>query len=339
MFSSVAVVIDAFAAELRSAYLTTFPQRQPEYADLLESAARLALETLANSDAPYHDLEHTVLVTTVGQEILRAKLQTDGNVTPREWVHFIVSALLHDIGYVRGVCQGDRGGRYVTDSAGHHVTPPVGATDAYMTPFHVDRGQIFVRERFGNDSMLNVEQICRNIEHTRFPVPTAGDYQRFDDFPGLLRAADLIGQLADPRYLQKLSRLHAEFVETGEAERLGYRNATELRDAYPRFFWDVVSAYIPEALRLLRKTLQGQQVIANLFAHVFAIEHEAPAYGPERRTGDDRRRADTAAAETEDNRRLRPHGRRITDHLPDTVELPVQAFVTGTKGKTINDLD
>lgn len=312
MFNTVAVVIDAFASEIRRTYVTAFPQQQPEYADLLESAAHLALEALANSDAPYHDLEHTVLVTTVGQEILRAKLQTDGNVTPREWLHFIVSALLHDIGYVRGVCQGDRGGRYVTNVAGQHVSPPVGATDAFMTPFHVDRGQIFVRERFGKDSMLNVEEICRNIEHTRFPVPSAGDYQRFDDFPGLLRAADLIGQMADPRYLQKLSRLHAEFVETGEAERLGYSNAAELREAYPRFFWDVVSAYIPEALRLLRKTQQGQQVIANLFAHVFAVEHEAPAYGPERRSGEDRRRVDRTTG-IEENRRQRPRGRRITD--------------------------
>ncbi|MCC5885807.1 MAG: metal-dependent phosphohydrolase [Gammaproteobacteria bacterium] len=314
MFSPVAVIIDAFTAEIRRAYLTAFPHQEPTFADLLESTARTSLETLANTDAPYHDMEHTILVTEVGQEILRAKLQADGGITPLDWVHFVVSLLFHDVGYVRGVCRADRGGRYVINDLGQMVTPPAGATDAYLTPYHVDRGKIFVRERFTDDLILDVEVICNNIEHTRFPVPAADDYQRVDDFPGLIRAADLIGQLADPRYIQKLSRLYTEFLETGEAERLGYRHANELREAYPAFFWDVVSPFITDGLRLLRKTQGGQQVIANLFAHVFEVEHEAPAYGPERRSGKDRRQGESQPPSGR-NRRTQPRGRRASDRI------------------------
>lgn len=312
MFSPVAVTIDAFTAEVRRAYQAVFPNQEPAIVDSLESACRTALEGLANTDAPYHDMEHTILVTEVGQEILRAKLQVDGGITPQDWLHFVTSLLFHDIGYVRGVCRADRGGRYVINLDGDLTTPPVGATDAYLTPYHVDRGQIFVRERFADDSLLDVEQLCRNIEHTRFPVPATNDYQEVADFPGLVRAADLIGQLADPRYIQKLSKLFAEFNETGEAERLGYRNTAELRAAYPAFYWNVVSPYIGEGLRLLRRTQGGQQVIANLFAHVFEIEHEAPAYGPERRKGGDRRRQQADLPENR-NRRQRPQGRRASD--------------------------
>ena len=312
MFSPVAVTIDAFTAEIRRAYLTAFPHQEPTFADLLESTARTALETLANTDAPYHDMEHTILVTEVGQEILRAKLQADGGITPADWVHFVVSLLFHDVGYVRGICRADRGGRYVVNDRGQMVTPPAGATDAYLTPYHVDRGKIFVRERFVDDPTLDINVICNNIEHTRFPVPAADDYQCVDDFPGLIRAADLIGQLADPRYIQKLGRLYNEFCETGEADRLGYRHANELREAYPGFFWNVVSPFITDGLRLLRKTQGGQQVIANLFAHVFEVEHEAPAYGPERRSGTDRRRGD-ATLSSGRNRRSQPFGRRASD--------------------------
>lgn len=316
MFSPVAVTIDAFSAEIRRAYLNAFPHQEPTFADLLESTARMALETLANTDAPYHDMEHTILVTEVGQEILRAKLQADGGITPSDWVHFVVSLLFHDIGYVRGVCRADRGGRYVVNEQGQMVTPPAGATDAYLTPYHVDRGKIFVRERFGDDVALDVATLCKNIEHTRFPVPAAEDYQRVDDFPGLIRAADLIGQLADPRYIQKLGRLYTEFRETGEAERLGYRHASALREAYPGFFWNVVSPFITDGLRLLRKTQGGQQVIANLFAHVFEVEHEAPAYGPERRSGTDRRRGE-AETPSGRNRRQQPLGRRASDRAAE----------------------
>lgn len=329
MFSPVAVVIDAFAGEIRRAYLNAFPNQEPTFADLLESTSRMALEALANTDAPYHDMEHTILVTEVGQEILRAKQQADGGIGPHDWLHFVVSLLFHDIGYVRGVCRGDRGGRYVIDAAGSVVTPPAGATDAFMTPHHVDRGQIFVRERFAGDPVLDTDTICRNIELTRFPVPSAEDYQRVDDFPGLVRAADLVGQLADPRYIQKLGRLHAEFRETGEADRLGYRDAAELRDAYPAFFWNVVSPFITDALRLLRKTQGGQQVIANLFAHVFEAEHQAPAYGPERRSGRDRRKQSGGAPDGR-NRRSRPHGRRASDRASPPER---------TKSTAIKDLD
>jgi hypothetical protein len=42
--------------------------------------------------------------------------------------------------------------------------------------------------------MLEIEA---NIEHTQFPVPKDEQHASTDGFPGLLRAADLIGQLAD----------------------------------------------------------------------------------------------------------------------------------------------
>lgn len=310
MFSPVGVVIDAFCAETRGAFQAAFPNQSPELADTLDTTTRMALEILANTDAAYHDLEHTIMVTQVGQEILRGKRMADADVTPKLWVEFVVSLLFHDIGYVRGICRGDRGGRYVIDTAGTTMQPDAGATDAFMTPWHVDRGQIFIRERFADEPLIDTEAVCRNIELTRFPVPAADDYQGVADLPGLVRAADLIGQLADPRYLQKLSRLFAEFRETGEAQRLGYRSPADLREAYPGFFWNLVSPYISEGLRLLRKTQSGQQVLANLFGHVFEEEHESPAYGPERRQCDDRRRDESGSADPE---RRRTDGRRATD--------------------------
>lgn len=316
MFSPVGVVIDAFTAETRRAFLAAFPHPSPQLADALDTATRMALEILANTDAAYHDLEHTVMVTQVGQEILRGKMVADADVTPERWVQFVVSTLFHDIGYVRGICRGDRGGQYVIDEHGTTMTPDPGATDACMTPHHIDRGKIFMHERFGDDPLIDTEAICRNIELTRFPVPAAQDYRGVTDFPGLVRAADLIGQLADPRYPQKLSRLHAEFTETGEAARQGHRSPADLRAAYPSFFWGMVSPYIGEALRLLRKTQSGQQVVANLFGHVFQEEHEAPAYGPERRNCADRRRGDgerTTPDSAARRERRRTGGRRRTD--------------------------
>jgi len=144
-----------------------------------------------------------------------------------------------------------------------------------MTPYHVVRSKLFVRERFGKVALshLDTREIEANIEHTRFPVPSDEEHQSTDDFPGLLRAADLVGQLADINYLRKTSALFNEFRETGMAEVLKYKTAADLRANYPQFFWQVVKPYIGDALRYLKVTQEGKLWIANLYAHVFSMEH------------------------------------------------------------------
>jgi hypothetical protein len=248
---------------------------EPTYPDIIGFVARLSLENIADSDAAYHDMNHTIMVTLVGQEILRGKHIRDGGVTPRNWFHFAISLLCHDIGYVRGVCRGDRDGHYVCNEKGDLAPISAGATDASLTPYHVTRSKLFVRERFGKVSLTHIDtqEIEANIEHTRFPVPEHEQHTSTADYPGLLRAADLIGQLADINYLRKTSALFAEFQETGASEKLGYQTSDDLRAAYPAFFWQAVRPYIGDALRYLRVTQEGKQWISNLYAHVFSEEH------------------------------------------------------------------
>ncbi|MES9850090.1 MAG: hypothetical protein ABW145_17035, partial [Candidatus Thiodiazotropha sp.] len=120
----------------------------------------------------------------------------------------------------------------------------------------------------------------RAIELTRFPVPDSADHQETDTEAGLVRAADLIGQLGDPDHMRRLSGLYYEFVETGTAERLGYSNAADLAEDYPVFFWNKAQPYLKDALRYLQLTQEGKQWIANLHSHVFAVEHNQFYLGP-----------------------------------------------------------
>jgi hypothetical protein len=275
MFNPTKIIIEAFVGELQLMYEGTYGRLEPDYPGIIGFVARSALENIANTDAAYHDVNHTLLVTLVGQEILRGRHIRLGGVTPRDWLHFIVSLLCHDIGYVRGICRGDRNGRYVINIAGETVEVPEGATDAAMTPYHVARSKLFVRERFGKEalSQLDILAIEANIEHTRFPVPDDEIHKPTDDYPGLLRAADLIGQLADINYLRKTSALFNEFRETGMSEKLNYRSAADLRANYPQFFWKMVRPFIGDALAYLQVTQEGKVWIANLYANVFSTEH------------------------------------------------------------------
>jgi hypothetical protein len=276
MFNIPALEIGAFVQHLPQGYERMYGGHKSDYAEIIAWAGSMALENIANSDALYHNVDHTILVTLVGQEILRGKHIREGHVTAEDWLHFSLSLLCHDIGYVKGVCRGDAHGQYVTGLDTPPVRLPPGATDAGLTPYHVDRGKLFVHERFKDHRLIDVELVKRYIEPTRFPVPAEGDDTDTVSFPALVRAADLIGQLSDPRYLKKIPALFFEFEETGVNGRLGYRHPGDLRANYPKFYWKGVYPYVQDALAYLSLTQSGKQVKANLYANVFVVEHEAP---------------------------------------------------------------
>ncbi|MBD2387802.1 Npun_R2479 family HD domain-containing metalloprotein [Cylindrospermum sp. FACHB-282] len=276
MFNATEVLIDAFVNQIREGYSRTYGCLKTEYQDIIAWAGNMALENIANSDALYHNVEHSVLVALVGQEILRGKHIREGGVSSEDWLHFIISLVCHDIGYVKGVCRQDRETEdvYATGQNGKMIALPPGASDASLTPYHVDRAKLFIDERFGGHKLIDGEAIKSNIELTRFPVPTAEDHQDTKNFAGLVRAADLIGQLSDPRYLKKITSLFYEFEETGMNKVLGYQNPADLRKNYAKFYWHGVYPYIKDGLRYLSLTQQGKQIVANLYSNVFVVEHE-----------------------------------------------------------------
>lgn len=276
MFDANRVLIDAFVSKARQAYRETFPDVGAELEGGLERAARIALTALRNCDCPYHDLEHTLLVTDAGIEILRGRQLALGNVSPSTWLQAVTALLFHDLGYLRGLLGDDGDGTYVADENGRRVTPPPGATDAFMMPYHVARGRLFVTERFAGDPVIDGVAVASYIEMTRFPVPDEPFYQQIDTVGALVRAADLIGQMADPGYPMKQARLFAEFQETGEASRLGYHNPAELRADFPTFFYGQVYPYLPPALDYLGRTTEGGQWIANLVCHLHNARQDGP---------------------------------------------------------------
>ena len=280
MLNPTSLLADALGRNLAETYRRIFGDQEPSIPGALDEAARLVIERIASSDALYHDCQHTALVTLCMQDILRGR-RLERIVTPVDWGHAILAALTHDIGYVRGICPGDTADEFVIDVAGHTVTPPRGASDAFLTPYHVERGKIVVRHRFAPVPLIDEDRIAAAIELTRFPVPDDNDHAATDTEAGLVRAADLIGQLGDPLYPRKLNALFHEFSETGVNDKLGYRTPADMVDHYPHFFWSKVERYIGDALRYLDMTMEGKLWTATLYSHIFAIEHNRRRMGPQ----------------------------------------------------------
>jgi hypothetical protein len=269
MLTLSSLAADALGPLLANDFTRTFGTSETRLAQGLETAARLAMEAIGISDALYHNLEHTMLVTLVGRDIIRGRYLLE-RTTPSDWVHLLIACLSHDIGYVRGLLKADRAATFVVAADGRTVTLPRGASDASLEPYHVDRSKLFVLERFGNSDVVDAERITRAIEFTRFPAPMSDGEGASPEEPLLVRAADFIGQLGDPSYLRKANALFCEFRETGMDRRLNYQSAADLTEQYPDFFWRTVSPKLDLALRYLNVTAEGRTWIAHLHSNLFA---------------------------------------------------------------------
>ena len=269
MFTVSDLAADALGPFLADDFRRTFGKSEAPLAEGIETAARLAMECIGITDAPYHNVEHTMMVTLCARDIMRGRYLLK-RTTPADWMHVLISCLYHDIGYVRGILNDDRPPQYVATMEGATVELPKGASDVWLTPQHVDRSKIFVLERL-NDStaIVNAQRIAEAIECTRFPSWT----DRLVTEEGMLvRAADLIGQLGDPSYLRKAFALFCEFREIGLDQALGYTSAADVIERYPDFFWKSVSPHLGLAMRYLSVTVDGRGWIARLDSNVFAAE-------------------------------------------------------------------
>lgn len=274
------MTLPRLAAESLEKLLGTFMRRRYDEtaASIVESATRTAMEWIGNSDALYHNIEHTMLVTLAGHSILSGRsLHT--HLTADDYVHVLIACLAHDIGYVRGLFEEDDRDGFVINAADTKVSLPRGASDASLMMYHVDRSKLYVSRRLQHIPGVDPERIAHAIEGTRFP---AREGQEYDDEASILRAADFIGQLGDPNYLRKANALYYEFEEVGMNRQLGYDSPADIVNRYPQFYWNSVAPHIQTEISYLNKTEIGRQWIANLYSNVFRAERDISLSGPQK---------------------------------------------------------
>jgi len=280
MFTIPQLVAQALGAFLTSESKDRFGSSEARLAELLPFAAKLTLECIGNSDALYHNIEHSLLVSLAGHDILMGRSMLRPT-TATDYANFILACLVHDIGYVRGIVQGDDDDSFVADLSGRTVRLPRGSSDAALAPYHVDRSKLFVFERLDGAEEVDASRIARAIEYTRFPYTSSSNDDLTEEEGLLLRAADLIGQLGDPNYLRKANALFYEFEEIGLNKSLGYDTPADIVYKYPQFYWNNAAPQLQTAIRYLNVTSSGRQWIANLYGNVFRAEREMNLSGPQ----------------------------------------------------------
>lgn len=275
MFRPSDILIEAFVAHLKEEYARNFPGGPPAHCHAIERAAGVALGHIARSNALYHDLSHTILVTQIGESLLRGKILRGDEVTSADWMHFVISTLCFAVGFVRDICPGDDGkGTCVVDANGATVAIPRGATDGWLWPYFTDRSKLFVAHHFRHDPIVDFHQLVTNIEYSRFP-PLPDRNRDTSTFPGLLRCAHLVGSVADPDFNIKTKPLVVELEESGMTKLLGYSDVAAFREGFHDLFWLSMYPLVADGLKLLDLTGEGREFVAHLHAYLL-VEKRAP---------------------------------------------------------------
>ena len=150
---------------------------------------------------PYHDLPHTLDVFLCAMRLMHGMHLSGTLMSDDEITLVIIATLMHDVGYAQR--QGEEAG-----------------TGAQYTQEHIQRGlefmQSYLGERnFPHDFVSHLEPIiyCSDplLSLSRINFPN----ERVRLLGQLVGTADLVGQLADRVYLEKLLFLYQEFQEAG----------------------------------------------------------------------------------------------------------------------------
>lgn len=185
-------------------------------------------------DTSYHNLQHSLDVTLAMARLMDGYERTrdrGGELGARLFRFGIVTALFHDIGYLRKV-----------NDTRHK-------NGAEYTLRHVTRGAKFLEDYMNRIGMAELAPIASRIIHfTGYEKPIAKidvPNLSFRLIGNMLGTADIIAQMADRCYLEKCrDRLYPEFVEGGLAARdetdqrtsVMFRSVGDLMVRTPQFY-------------------------------------------------------------------------------------------------------
>jgi len=170
----------------------------------------------------YHDLSHTMDCLLVTAKLIHGAGLNGIVFTRRDVTLGLISALMHDTGYIQAV----------EDNTG---------TGAKYTVSHIERSIEFMKKYFHDHAFpseylpicsdfLRCTGLDVNIAEIKFQS------REHEILGQILGTADLIGQMANDNYLEKLPFLYDEFKEGGVP---GYSDKFDLLKKTPAF-WEMV---------------------------------------------------------------------------------------------------
>ncbi len=183
------------------------------------------------SNTKYHDFEHTCSVVLAMARLIYGGMAEGQSFSEEDCLKGLLSALYHDVGLIQDI----------DDTLGTGAKHPVG---------HEERSILFMRCNL--DGVLSADDIediadcirCTILAMSPSKVSFRTSNMRVMGF--FLGSADLLAQIADRYYLEKLLLLFEEFQE---AKLPGYDTAFDLLSKTRSFYQDVARKRLDHEFR------------------------------------------------------------------------------------------
>ena len=183
MLNIQALKINPFTEYLVKSFERTFGTNDQEILNFLRTATSISLENIANGDMLYHNVDHTIMVASVGSEIIRGKHLYEGGFCAEEGLAFLLALLCHDVGYVKGVCRkDDLKSNLFEDGKGKRVEVSPTGTAPFSPPSTLDAAG-FVREHFYHQNLVDLELVCSCIDGLNSPYLGENDIRELQICP------------------------------------------------------------------------------------------------------------------------------------------------------------
>lgn len=148
----------------------------------------------------YHDLRHTFDVLLATSRLIHSCVISGRTISSQVAEIALIASVMHDTGYIQEVGEDGTGGQY--------------------TLTHVERSADFIRRHGSYMGLSNsdIKNCCSMINATSLAIPFDSiDFasEEIKLLAKVVASADLLGQMADRLYLEKLLCLFNEFEEAG----------------------------------------------------------------------------------------------------------------------------
>lgn len=229
----------------------------------------------------YHDLKHTTDCLLAMARLLHGASINGLSIPEGDVTLGLIAALLHDTGYIQ-------------------TEDDLGGTGAKYTLVHVQRSVAFMEDYFAQAGFSS-----RDFDYCRRCINCTGLETRIKEIRfesalhqavgRMLGTADLLGQMADRTYLERLPFLYWEFEE-GKVK--GFESELDLLRKTPAF-WEFtkqrlgaelgnVARYMRDHFRMrwgLDRDLYRETIEKNIAYLKFILEHHASEYRRHLRRG------------------------------------------------------
>jgi len=181
------------------------------------------------STAKYHNLEHTKAVVLATARLMHGHAQNKNTFTPLNVVIGLAAALFHDIGYIQA--EHDLEGSGAKYTIGHEERS-IGFMREYLSANH-----------FSSQDLEDCAHVIYCTMLARSPKSIPFRTNEIETLGKIIGSADLLAQIADRLYLERLLLL---FLEFEEARLPGFDSALDLMQKTKGFYEFVAQKKLTE---------------------------------------------------------------------------------------------